>query len=98
TSLVIPHLEYAVQVWNPIQKKEISDLEGVQRRATKIITELRNLSYQDRLKKIELTNSEERRMRGDLIEQIKKVKKLDIVDWHHRLRNLSESYNTRSHN
>ena len=98
TSLVRPHLEYAVQVWNPHLKKDTNSIEGVQRRATKIIGELRNLKYEDRLLKLNLTTLEERRVRGDLIEQFKIVRKLDQVEWHHSLNQLSSHYGTRSHN
>ncbi|CAF0888952.1 unnamed protein product [Brachionus calyciflorus] len=94
----LPHLEYAVQVWNPYFKKEINRIEGVKRRATKIISELRNLENDDRLVKLNLTSLEERRLRGDLIEQFKKVKNIDQVEWHHPLNKLSSHYGTRSHN
>jgi hypothetical protein len=98
TALVRPHLEYAVQVWNPYLKSDITSIEGVQRRATKLVSELRNMSYEERLKKLNLTTLEERRQRGDLIEQFKIVKKFDVVDWHHPLTPLSDHYGTRSHN
>ncbi len=43
-SLVRPHLEYAVQFWSPHHTKNIAKLAAVQRRATKMITSIRNKS------------------------------------------------------
>ena len=34
-----------VQAWRPYRKKDIDKIERIQRRATKIIPELRDLSY-----------------------------------------------------
>ena len=44
-SLVRPHLEYAVQVWNPNLVEDALKAEVVQRRATKIPTCLKNATY-----------------------------------------------------
>ena len=38
-----------VQAWNQYYKKDIDILEKIQRRDTKMVPELRHLSYNDRL-------------------------------------------------
>ena len=81
TTFVRPHLEFAVAVWSPYLKVDISILEKVQRRATKLIPELRNLPYEDRLSVIGLTTLEVRRERGDLIQLFKIINQIDIVHW-----------------
>ena len=47
-AIVRPHLEYCIQAWRPYRKKDIEKLERIQRRVTKIIPELRDLSYESR--------------------------------------------------
>lgn len=70
-ALVRPHLEYANQVWAPHLKKDINAIENVQRRATKRIPGFRDLSYQERLKHLNLPTLGYRRLRGDMIEMYK---------------------------
>jgi hypothetical protein len=78
-SLVRPLLEYCSPVWSPFLAKNIDKLERVQRRATKLIYNLRHLSYEDRLKKVGMVTLEKRRMRADLIQTYKIVYGVDNV-------------------
>ena len=57
-TIIRPHLEYCIQAWRPYRKKDIDVLERVQRRATKMIQKLRNISYEMRLKECGLTTLE----------------------------------------
>ena len=70
-SLVRPHLEYANPVWNPYLKRHIDMIENIQRRATKLIPGLSDLSYEDRLRRPKLPSLSYRRSRGDMIEVYK---------------------------
>ena len=67
-SLVRPHLEYAVPVWNPYLKKDIDKLEDIQHKATRLVPELRKKEYGERLSKLRLMTLGTRRKRGVLIE------------------------------
>jgi len=70
-TLVRTHLEYANSVWAPYKKKHIDKIESVQKRATKQIPGLGNLSYPERLNKLKLPTLAYRRIRGDMIEAYK---------------------------
>ena len=65
------HLEYAIQFWAPYLRKDINKIESVQRRATKYIPGLKDLSYPKRLKKLDLPTLAYRRLRGSMIEVYK---------------------------
>lgn len=67
-ALVRPHLEYCHSVTHPTTERDMSLLEGVQRRATKLITALRDLPYESRLRTLQLPSIKYRLLRGDLIE------------------------------
>ena len=70
-ALVRPHLEYANQVWCPYKKKAVEAVEAVQRTATKLVPTLKNLSHQDRLRKLDLPTLAYWRSRGDMVEIFK---------------------------
>jgi hypothetical protein len=67
-SLIRPHLEYASQAWAPHLRKDIEALESVQRRATRMMPGLKELSYEERLKNLKLPTLAFRRLRGKMIE------------------------------
>ena len=71
-------------------------MERVQRRATKMIDQCQNLSYEKRLKAAGLIALDKRRERGDLIQVFKLIKGFDKVDYKHFFQ-LSTDRRTRGH-
>jgi len=53
-NMVRSHLDYCSSVWSPYMKKDIETLENVQKRATKILPQLKHMNYSDRLKACKL--------------------------------------------
>ena len=56
---------YAHSVWYPYKKGDITDIEKVQKRATKLIISFKNCSYKERLQILNLPTLKYRRLRGD---------------------------------
>ena len=85
-----------MQAWRPYRKKDIDMLERIQRRATKIIPELKDLSYEEHLKECGLTTLETRRLRGDQIEFFKKLNGYENID-RNMFVSLKKDSRTRGH-
>ena len=79
TTYIRPHLEYAIQAWNPYTKKDSKTLEKVQSRTTKVH---HLLNDDERLKNLNLTTLEVRREREreDLLQPLKKESGINQVD------------------
>jgi len=67
TIMVGPHLEYGNIIWCPKFRCDKLEVEKIQRRATKVIPNLRSLSYRDRLEAPRLLSLCYRRRRGDML-------------------------------
>ena len=92
-------MEYCIEAWRPYRKKDIDKLERIQRRATKIIPEMRDLIYESRLLQCGLTTLVTRRLRGDQIEVFKivTVMRMLIGICSSNLKKVVESDNTKQH-
>ena len=82
----------------PSQKKHVLKLERIQRIATKVVPELEDLPYDERLKEMHLATLEERREKGDLITIYKLMNNLEETDRKDLiLRIKGEARNLRGH-
>ena len=79
-TIIRPILEYGNVIWHPMFKRQSIALEKVQRRATRLVPELKDLEYSDRLRQLDLYSLKYRRYRGDMIQVYKFINKLDDVD------------------
>ena len=72
-AVVRPVIEYGNSVWGPFYKGDRVMLEKIQRKATRLVPDLRQLPYTERLKELHIPTLEYRRIRGDLIMTYKLV-------------------------
>ena len=75
--MVRPHLKYSNRIWSPKLKRQSAAIERVQRRATKLLYEIREWSYERRLKFVNLPSLKYQRYRGDLIQTYKIIHSID---------------------
>ena len=69
--MVRQQLEYGNAIWGPCYVGDMRLVEGVQRRATKLVPELYDLPYEERLEYLKLPSMEYSRLRGDMIQCFK---------------------------
>ena len=79
-SLVRPIIDYGNVIWFPYTKKNKKLIENVQRRATRMVPELKELSYTERLTKLNLFSLDYRRKRGDMIQLFKILNGIENID------------------
>ena len=79
----------------PLYNKEITLLENVQRRATKLVPGLHDRENQDRLKQLKLPSLHYRRTRGDMIELCKHTHGMYHIDAKYMI--LDQSQTTKGH-
>ena len=96
-SIVRQPMEHAHAVWNPYKKKHVNLLESIQRHFTRYIIGTNDLSYEERMKMLNLPSLEFRRLRGDLIEVFKICHNLYDPVTTKSLITINKS-NTRTHN
>jgi ribonucleases P/MRP protein subunit RPP40 len=90
-------LEYGNVAWHPYLKKDITMLEKVQRRAIRLIPEIRSKSYQERLPSLDLPSLVYRRLRGDAIECYKYLQGYYNTDTELLVRYKQSGVETRGH-
>jgi len=100
-AMVRSHLDYAVPIWSPSLQTLIDAIENVQRRATKQIPGLKDMTYDERLKKLNLPTLAFRRIRGDMIEVFKLLRGVYDTDVRELLplrKDTAERTSARGHN
>ena len=96
-SLIRPLLEYGQPIWYPYLLRQSRALEKIQRRATKLIPDLKHLPYKERLMRLNMQSLKYRRLRGDLI-QVFKIITFSNEETISKFFTFSNSNNTRGHN
>ena len=75
---VRPHMEYCIELWNPVYEGDKMKMEKTQNRMTKLLRHGRVLTPAERNSVLGLTTHEERRKRGDMISTFKHIDNPDL--------------------
>ena len=78
-TLIRSIVDYGIIVWYPSSRKNIQLIENIQKRATKIVPELKGLPYEERLRNLNLHTLLYRRQRFDLIQIFKIINGFDNI-------------------
>ena len=97
-AFVRPVLEYAVAVWSPWTEGDCEVLEKVQKRAIRMMCDVRGATYEEKLKDAGLMLLKERRLRGDMIEVFKVVKGINKVNREEWFEMVEEGQRRKSQN
>jgi len=91
-----PHLEYASVIWTPSYQKDILAIEQVQRRATRLVPGMKQLSYEERLRALGLPTLMYRRERTDIFQVFKILNNYEEVNMRKNME-MSKNTTTRGH-
>ena len=78
-AIVRPNVEYGNTIWYPHLRRDIESIERIQKRATRQIPQLKDLTYNERLKKLKLPTLAHRRRRGDMLQTFKILHKIEDI-------------------
>jgi len=90
-AIVRPVVEYCSVITNPVFKRDEDRLEKVQRRATKLVSGMADLPYEDRLRQLKLQSLKHRRRRTDVLQIYRIINGIDRVEASHMLIQVTDS-------
>ena len=94
--MIRPHLEYGNTIWGPHYPTDIVKVERFQRRATRLISGMKDIHYLERLEASNLPSLQYGRMRGNMIVMYKIVDEIIRID-SKQLLSLRTNTRTRGH-
>ena len=95
-SLVRPLLEYGSCIWNPALSSHNIEIEKVQHRATKLVQNIKNQPYPQRLRYLKLDSLKFRRRRCDMLQVFRILKGIDKLEVN-KFFEFHDGPNTRGH-